>query len=107
MRRKFAQPTVDPVTTLHRRAMRLIRRDDARKAVMLLREASALEPTGASFTRLGYALMCAGKQTEAMQAYKEALYSFRHDDMRGRARTVARMILAIDPADSAARKRAA
>jgi Flp pilus assembly protein TadD len=106
MRRKMTQPAND-VSTLHRRAMRMLRRGEARKAVMTLREASALEPSGAAYTRLGHALICAGKKDEAVLALKHALYCFRHDDMRGRARTVAHMILALDPRDATAQKRVA
>ena len=106
MRRKPPQPAND-VPTLHRRALRMLRKGDARKAVMTLREASALDPSGASYTRLGHALMCAGKKEEAVHALKHALYCFRHDDMRGRARTVARMILELDPRDQTAQKRVA
>jgi tetratricopeptide (TPR) repeat protein len=107
MRRKPANQTVDPAPTLERRAMRLLRRGDARKAAITLREAAALNPCGASYTRLGYALMRAGRNDEAVRALKEALYCFRHGDMRGRARTVARMILALDPRDATAQKRVA
>jgi Flp pilus assembly protein TadD len=106
MRRKIAQPAND-TSVLHRRAMRMLRKGDARKAVMTLREASALDPSGASYTRLGHALICAGKRDEAVLALKHALYCFRHDDMRGRARTVARMILQLDPQDATAQKRVA
>jgi hypothetical protein len=106
MRRKMAQPAKD-TSVMHRRALRMLRKGDVRKAVMTLRESSALDPSGASYTRLGYALMCAGKSDEAVLALKHALYCFRHDDMRGRARTVARMILQLDPQDATASKRAA
>lgn len=107
MRNKYAQPEVAPAVALSRRAMRLLRRGDARKAVMTLREATALDGSGAMFTRLGYALTKAGKKDEAIHAFKEALFLFRHEDMRGRARTVARMILALDPTNTAALRRAA
>lgn len=107
MRRKPANLIEDRAPSLERRAMRLLRRGDARKAAITLREAAALNPCGASYTRLGYALMRAGRNEDAVRALKEALYCFRHEDMRGRARTVARMILALDPADTTAQKKAA
>jgi Flp pilus assembly protein TadD len=107
MRRKMSHGQVDHTLSLERRAMRMLRRGDARKASITLREATALNPSGAAFTRLGYALSLAGKKNDALQALKQALYLFRHDHMRGRARTVARMILALDPADATAQKRAA
>jgi hypothetical protein len=56
---------------------------------------------------LAQTLLAAGKQDEALHALRQALFCFRHDQTRGRARTVARWILALDPADNAARKKAA
>ena len=107
MRRRPTNVIADKAPSLERRAMRLLRRGDLRKAAMTLREAVALNPCGASYTRLGYALMRAGRSDDAVRALKEALYCFRHEDMRGRARTVARMILALDPQDATAQKKAA
>jgi len=49
----------------------------------------------------------AGKPELALVALKQALYFYRHEDLRGRARTVARWILELDPRDDRARKRAA
>jgi hypothetical protein len=97
----------DQVAVLRRRAARFRRKGEPRKAALALREASALDPSGASFVRLADALQRLGKRDEALHALKQALYGFRYDDMRGRARTVARLILALDPQDSAARRRAA
>ena len=75
--------------------------------MLALREATALDPSGASYVRLAHLLQQQGKRDEALHALKQALYCFRYDDMRGRARTVARLILALDPEDRAAQKRAA
>jgi Flp pilus assembly protein TadD len=100
-------PALDPAAALRRRAARFLRKGDHRKAILALREASALDPSGASYVRLGYVLSRAGKRDEALHSYKQALYCFRYDDMRGRARTVARLILALDPSDRCAQKRAA
>lgn len=97
----------DQVALLRRRAARFLRRGEPRKAALALREASALDPSGASYVRLAHALLRAGKRDEALHSLKQALYCFRYDDMRGRARTVARLILELDPADTAARRRAA
>jgi hypothetical protein len=99
--------TIDPVIALRRRAARFVRRGEARKAALALREAAALDPNGALFVRLAHVLQTMGKRDEALHALRQALYCFRHDELRGRARTVARLILALDPDDSAAQKRAA
>lgn len=97
----------DQVAVLRRRAARYLRKNDQRKAVLALREATALDPSGASYVRLAYVLGRLGKTGEQLHALKQALYCFRYDDMRGRARTVARLILQLDPTDTAALRRAA
>lgn len=97
----------DTVNALRRRAARLLRKGEARKAVLALREAAAIDPSGPAFVRLAHVLSNLGKRDEALHALRQALYCFRYDDMRGRARTVARLILRLDPQDAAAQKRAA
>lgn len=101
-----SQPT-DPARNLRNRAGRLLRKDEPRKALLAMREAAAHEPTGPAFVRLAHLLMRLGKNEEAVAALKQALYCFRYDHQRGRARTVARMILRLDPADETALRRAA
>lgn len=107
MRRPQPPAPVDPARSLRNRAARHLRRDEPRKAVLALREAAALHPHGPSFVRLAHVLQLVGKDDEALQALKQALYCFRHADQRGRARTVARLILKLDPADASAQKKAA
>ena len=91
----------------HRRARRLMRRGDARKALQMLRESAARYQSGAAYCFLAHALIATGKQEEALGALRQALYCFRHTDQQGRARTVARWILTLDPGDRAARRRVA
>ena len=79
-------------------------RGEERKALQLLREAAALEPSGATYCWLAEGLLRAGKGEEALQALKQALYTFRYDHLRGRARSVAQWMLKLDPSDRAARK---
>lgn len=105
--RRAETTTCDPVAVLRRRAARLLRKGEPRKAALALREATALDPSGAAYVRLAHALGAAGRRDEALHALKQALYCFRYDDMRGRARTVARLILQLDPSDTTAQRRAA
>lgn len=91
----------------HRRAQRLLRRGEARKALQMLRESAARTQSGAAYCYLAHGLLSAGRQDEALAALRQALYCFRHTDKRGRARTVAQWILKLDPADRAARRRVA
>jgi Flp pilus assembly protein TadD len=107
MPRPAPRHEVDPVRTLRHRATRLVRKGEVRKAVLALREAAALDPSGANLVRLSHALLLAERRDEALHALRQALYCFRHDAQRGRARTVASLILKLDPADANARRRAA
>ena len=84
--------------------MRLLRRGEERKAVQLLRECAALEPSGSSYCWLADILLKAGREQEALEALRQALYCFRYDHFRGRACAVAQWILRLDPCDPAARK---
>jgi len=95
------------VVALRRRAARYMKKRAPRKAAIALRQAAALEPSGPSFVRLSRALAASGKLQCALHALRQALYCFRHDELRGKARTVARLILALDPNDAAALRRAA
>src|SRR5262245_40605886 len=106
MPRPGAEPA-DPALALRKRAARLLHKKEPRKAALALREAAALDPTGPAIVRLAHVLLLTGKQKEALHWLKQALYSFRHDEQRGRARTVARLILKLDPADAHAQRRAA
>ena len=92
---------------LWRRAARCARRGEHRKAALAMREAVALDPTAANYCRLGSMLDRAGRRSESVQALKQSLFLFRQDDKPGRARTVARMILALDPQDRTASRCAA
>ncbi len=94
------------VIALRRRAARLARKGELRKAALALREAVTLDPSPSAYVRLGHALTHAGRRDEALHALKQALYMFRQEDMGGRARTVARMILALDPHDRSATRAA-
>jgi tetratricopeptide (TPR) repeat protein len=107
MQRRVSTLPIDPLRALKQRAARLLRKGEPRKAALALREAAALRPDGPNFVRLARVLELLGKHDEALHALKQALYCFRHDHQRGRARTVARMILKLDPADLGAQRKAA
>jgi len=87
-----------------RRARRLMRRGEERKALQLLRENAARHPSGASYCWLAHALLEREKRDDALHALRQALYAFRQAQLGGRARTVARWILTLDPTDSSARR---
>lgn len=106
MPRPGAKPA-DSALALRRRAARFLQKKEPRKAVLALREAAALDANGPGFVRLAHVLLLTGKRDESLHWLKQALYCFRHGDQRGRARTVARLILKLDPADASALRRAA
>jgi Flp pilus assembly protein TadD len=89
------------------RARRSMRKGEPRKAMLALREAVALDPSAARFTRFGVLLGQLGRTAEAVEALKQALFLFRSAGERGRARTVARLILSLDPAEPSALRSAA
>jgi hypothetical protein len=84
-----------------------LRKGEVRKAALALREVASVNADGPAYVRLAWVLERLGKHNEALHALKQALFCFRHDHQRGRARTVARMILKLDPTDLGAQKKAA
>jgi uncharacterized protein HemY len=78
----------------------LAREGDYRKAALALRELTAHQPDARSYALLGDMLRRAGRDREAIAALKEAMWRQRQAGASGRVRTLARMILAIDPSDA-------
>lgn len=107
MQRRNPSLPIDPLRELNQRAARLLRKGEPRKAALALREAASLAADGPAYVRLAHVLERIGKHEEALQALRQALYCFRHEHQRGRARTVARMILRLDPGDASALRKAA
>jgi hypothetical protein len=90
------------VDVLKRRATRFARKGDFRKAALALRERCALSGDAASWVALGDMLRRARRIPEALHAFHQALYLHRKNGAIGRVRTVARMIVALDPWDAKA-----
>ena len=87
---------------LKRRAKRLARKGDYRKAAVALKERVSLIDDGPSWVALGDMLRRARRNNEALRALKQGLYRHRRAGAHGRVRTVARMIVALDPWDAQA-----
>ena len=87
---------------LQRRAARHARRGEHRKAVVALREMAALGGEARHWVQLGHALRRARKHREAVEALKQGLFLHQRQGHAGRASTVARLILDVDPACKAA-----
>jgi len=84
---------------LRRRARRAAKSGDHRKAAVALRELVALEGDAKSWTQLGDTLRRARRPKEAIRALKQALWLHRQAGEELRARTVARMLVELDPFD--------
>jgi hypothetical protein len=67
-----------------------------------LRELVALENRASDWVRLGHAFARAGRETDALAAYRQGLFEHRRAGAERRARTVARLILATCPHDEVA-----
>ncbi len=104
--RPLVTPTDSAADVLRRRAIRAAARGEVRKAFVALRELVALEGSARDYVRLGRLLAGARRPDEALAAYHQGLYAFRRAGERGRARTVARLILATFPGDPVARNAA-
>jgi len=88
--------------TFCRRAWRHARKGDYRKAVLALRELAAITGQAKNWVRLGDMLLRAQRNEEALDALRQAMWLHRRIGSEGRARTVARMILRVDPKDALA-----
>jgi hypothetical protein len=106
-RRAYAQKQAGPIAApsnekteiLRRRARRATRKGDHRKAAVALRELVALEGDAKSWTLLGDTLKRARRPREAIRALKQACWLHRQAGADLRARTVARMLVELDPFD--------
>src|SRR5689334_13293114 len=93
MRSRFQHAKTSHETTLIRRARRLDRRGDGRKAMLALREACFGARTDARlWALLGSQCFRAGRRDEALHAFRQALY-FRERGRDERRATVLRRIL--------------
>lgn len=91
---------------LRRRAHRHVRKGDFRKAVVALRQLAALGGEARYWVALGHVLSRANKYSEAVEAWKQGLWLHKQSGADGRAATVAKLILALDPSDRTALKAA-
>ena len=92
----------DRVDVLTRRARRHARKGEYRKAALALRERVALTGDARSWVALGDMLRRARRIPEAIHALRQGMYLHRQAGAPDRARTVARMIVALDPWDAKA-----
>ena len=97
---------VDHHRALRRRAHRHARKGDLRKAAIALRQLAALGGEARYWVALGAVLSRGNKHSEAIDAWKQGLWLFKQSGANGRAATVAKLILELDPSDRTALKAA-
>ncbi|MBO6940318.1 MAG: hypothetical protein JJ863_35420 [Deltaproteobacteria bacterium] len=106
-RRRIRGPKVTTEThhqRLRRRAHKHARKGNFRKAVVALRELTALDGRPAHWVALGDALRRARKEREAIRALKQGLFLHSRAGADARARSVAQLILELDPTDRVAER---
>jgi len=89
---------------LRRRAHKHARKGNFRKAVVALRQLTALDGRPAHWVALGDALRRAQKDREAIRALHQGLYLHHRAGSEARARSVAQLILELDPTDRVAER---
>lgn len=98
-RRLASEPQLDREELLGRRARRLARKGQYRKAALALRQLAALTQEPAHWVAMGAMFARARRVAEAIDALRQGLWLHRQRGAAARARTVARMIVALDPQD--------
>ena len=102
--KRHANEPVDEVDLHRRRARRQMSKGNARKAALALREIVRLTGEASAWVRLGDALTRARRHGDAAQALWQGLWIYKQRGEAGRVRSVARLILEVDPTnDKAAR----
>lgn len=96
--------TIELERRLRERAHRLARRGETRKAVQALREAANLSGSAAAHALLGGWLARVHLRSEAAHAFRQSLFLHVRAGAHRRARTVARILLELDPSDRRAAK---
>ena len=94
----------DREETLKRRALKLARKGEYRKAAIALRERAALVADAASWGMVGGMRARARRPEDAVAAYRQGMWLHQQNGAPRRARTVAKLIAEIDPHDRAALK---
>lgn len=89
---------------LRRRAHKHARKGNFRKAVVALRQLAALDGRPAHWVALGDALRRARREREAIRALHQGLFLHSRAGADARARSVAQLILELDPTDRVAER---
>lgn len=89
-----------PQAMLKRRASRLARKGEHRKAALVLRDLVTRHESAAAWVLLGSMLRLARRDDEAVAAWRQGLWLHRRDGAERRVRTVARLIHSLDPGDA-------
>lgn len=104
-RKRFQHQPATPESQdelLRRRAQRLRGEGDYRKAAIQLRRLAGESEEPRDWVALGAALAKARRREQALRAFKQGMFLHKSRGSQARARSVAKLILQLDPADSGA-----
>jgi Flp pilus assembly protein TadD len=87
---------------IERRAQRFLRKGQYRKAALVLRKLAGSSEEPRHWVTLGHMWRRARRRDQALDALKQGMFLHKRRGASDRARTVARMILELDPQDSGA-----
>jgi Flp pilus assembly protein TadD len=96
------EPPRSEVEIIEARAQRLVRKGQFRKAALALRKLAGASDEPRHWVALGHMWKRARRQDQALDALRQGMFLHKRRGASDRARTVARMILELDPADSGA-----
>jgi hypothetical protein len=87
----------DPSAVIRRRVQRLRQKGEYRKAAVDLRKLAGMTGEARTWVALGAMLMRARRDDDALDALKQGMWLHAHNGAKARARSVARLILQLDP----------
>ena len=101
-RMRGAEPQLSEDEMIQRRTTRLARKGQYRKAALALRKLAGSSGEPRHWVALGHLWRRARRRDQALDALRQGMFLHKRRGADQRARTVARMILELDPADSGA-----
>jgi Flp pilus assembly protein TadD len=97
-----SEPSYTEEEIIERRARKLERKGEFRKAALALRKLAGNSGEPKHWVALGNLWRRARRRDQALDALRQGMFLHKRRGSSERARTVARMILELDPADSGA-----
>lgn len=96
------EPLRSDAEIIERRVQRFLRKGQFRKAALALRKLAGSSEEPRHWVALGHMWRRARRRDQALDALKQGMFLHKRRGAGDRARTVARLILELDPQDSGA-----